>query len=154
MTPCQLQTLLSHIRSITYSLVRKGSLWDQSPVPCLYTVEKKILLREGKAHRVEMFDGIAKCLIILWKNPFIRNTPTKTERKSSLLPFPSPVETSSLGTVVMVKNTRDRQSPLTQRNKTGLIIALEHWTLDRPHCFPPSSFPGSAAAAPDHFSPQ
>lgn len=153
MTTCQLQTLLSHIRSVTYNLVRKGSVRDQSPVPCLYTMEKKKnLQREGKAHQVEMFDGIAKCLIILWKNPFIRNAPANTGRKNPLLPFPSPVEISSLGTVVMVKNTGNRQSPLTQWNKPRLIIALEHWALDWPHCFPPSSFPGSAAAAPDHFS--
>lgn len=129
--PCWLQPLLSHIR-ITYYLVRKGSPWDQNPVPCLYILEEECLPREEKAHWVETLDGTARCLVILWKNPFIRNMPAKTERRKEAVCqiFLLQWNTSSLGTVVTVRNTGNSQSSLTQMNKTRLMIV---WVVGISH---------------------
>lgn len=97
-----------------------------------------------------MFGGIARCFIIFQKNHLIRIMPAM--HAHPLLSFRSPVKDFILGTPVMVKNMGESQGPLIQLNKTRLIIALEHWTLDHSHCSPAGPFPGTAAADPDYFS--
>lgn len=58
-----------------------------------------------------------------------------------LLSFRSPVKYFIFGTPVMVKNMGESQGALIQLNKTRLIIALEHWTLDHSDCSPAGPFP-------------